>query len=288
MTSPGRFDLHTHSVRSDGHHTPREVVELAHGAGLDGVALTDHDTGDGLTEALQAGDELGLEVIPGTEFSAELGGRSVHVLAYWHDHTETALAAELLRLRDARSDRALRMVENFNALGVPISFARVLEIAAGAPVGRPHLAQAVVEVGACADEREVFERYLADGGPADAPKHAVDPVRAVELLRGAGGVVVLAHPALFGARDGGAERGGGVGREERVAGARREDDDPPLLEVPHHPASNVRLGEGFHADRGHHAGLDVERLEDVLQCECIDDRGQHPHVIGRDAVEPFT
>jgi predicted metal-dependent phosphoesterase TrpH len=205
MTSPGRFDLHTHSVRSDGHHTPREVVELAHGAGLDGVALTDHDTGDGLTEALEAGDELGLEVIPGTEFSAELGGRSVHVLAYWHDHTETALAAELLRLRDARSDRALRMVENFNALGVPISFARVLEIAAGAPVGRPHLAQAVVEVGACADEREVFERYLADGGPADAPKHAVDPVRAVELLRGAGGVVVLAHPALFGARDGGEE-----------------------------------------------------------------------------------
>ena len=205
MTPAGRFDLHTHSVRSDGHHTPREVVELAHAAGLDGVALTDHDTGDGLTEALEAGDELGLEVIPGTEFSAELGGRSVHVLAYWHDHTETALAAELLRLRDARSDRALRMVENFNALGVPISLARVLEIAAGAPVGRPHLAQAVVEVGACADEREVFERYLADGGPADAPKHAVDPVRAVELLRGAGGVVVLAHPALFGARDGSEE-----------------------------------------------------------------------------------
>ncbi len=205
MTSAGRFDLHTHSVRSDGHHTPREVVELAHAAGLDGVALTDHDTGDGLTEALEAGDELGLEVIPGTEFSAELGGRSVHVLAYWHDHTEAALATELLRLRDARSDRALRMVENFNALGVPISLARVLEIAAGAPVGRPHLAQAVVEVGACADEREVFERYLADGGPADAPKHAVDPVRAVELLRGAGGVVVLAHPALFGARDGSEE-----------------------------------------------------------------------------------
>jgi 3',5'-nucleoside bisphosphate phosphatase len=205
MTSAGRFDLHTHSVRSDGHHTPREVVTLAHGVGLDGVALTDHDTGDGLAEALEAGDELGLEVIPGTEFSAELSGRSVHVLAYWHDHTEAALAAELLRLRDARSDRALRMVENFNALGVPITFTRVLEIAAGAPVGRPHLAQAVVEVGACADEREVFERYLADGGPADAPKHAVDPVRAVELLRGAGGVVVLAHPALFGARDGGEE-----------------------------------------------------------------------------------
>lgn len=199
------FDLHTHSVRSDGHDTPREVVQLAHDAGLAGVALTDHDTGDGLAEALAAGDELGIEVIPGTEFSAELDGRSLHVLAYWNDHTEPTLAAELARLRDSRSDRARRMVENFNDLGIPITFDRVVELAAGAPIGRPHLAQAVVEVGGCRDEREVFDRYLADGGPADAPKHAVDPVRAVELLRGAGGVVVLAHPALFGARDGGEE-----------------------------------------------------------------------------------
>lgn len=196
------YDLHTHSTRSDGHHTPREVVALAQAAGLGGVALTDHDTSDGIAEAQRAGEELGIEVVPGTEFSAELGGRSVHVLAYWHDHTEPVLAAEFARLRDTRSDRARRMVDRFNELGVPILFERVVELAAGAPIGRPHLAQAVVEIGACADEREVFDRYLADGGPADAPKHAVDPVRAVELLRGAGGVVVLAHPALFGARDG--------------------------------------------------------------------------------------
>jgi len=202
---PDTYDLHTHSVRSDGHHTPSEVVAMAHEAGLAGMALTDHDTGDGIAEALAAGEEHGIEVIPGTEFSAELDGRSVHVLAYWLDHTEPALAAELSRLRDSRTDRARRIVANFNDLGIPITFARVAELAAGAPIGRPHLAQAVVEVGACADEREVFDRYLADGGPADAPKHAVDPVRAVELLRGAGGVVVLAHPALFGARDGGEE-----------------------------------------------------------------------------------
>jgi predicted metal-dependent phosphoesterase TrpH len=205
MRRDSSFDLHTHSVRSDGHHTPREVVALARAEGLAGVALTDHDTGDGIAEALEAGEELGIEVVPGTEFSAELDGRSLHVLAYWHDHTAPELAAELARLRDTRSDRARRMVELFNALDVPITFERVVEIAAGAPIGRPHLATAVVEVGVCADEREVFDRFLADGGPADAPKHAVDPVRAVELLRGAGGVVVLAHPALFGARDGGEE-----------------------------------------------------------------------------------
>jgi len=205
MRSSESYDLHTHSVRSDGHDSPGEVVELAHAAGLAGVALTDHDTGDGIAEAVAAGEALGLEVVPGTEFSAEIDGRSVHVLAYWHDHTAPELAAELSRLRDSRSDRARRMVERFNALDVPITFERVVELAAGAPIGRPHLAQAVVEIGVCRDEREVFDRFLADGGPADAPKHAVDPVRAVELLRGAGGVVVLAHPGLFGARDGGEE-----------------------------------------------------------------------------------
>ena len=205
MSGTDSYDLHTHSVRSDGHDTPRQVVELAKAAGLAGMALTDHDTGDGIAEAVEAGEELGVEVVPGTEFSAELDGRSLHVLAYWHDHTEPTLAAELARLRDTRSDRARRMVERFNELDIPITFERVVEIAAGAPIGRPHLAQAVVEIGACDDEREVFDRYLADGGPADAPKHAIDPVRAVELLRGAGGVVVLAHPALFGARDGGEE-----------------------------------------------------------------------------------
>ena len=200
-----RYDLHTHSVRSDGHHTPAEVVAMAHEAGLAGLALTDHDTGAGIAEARAAGDALGVEVIPGIEFSAELDGRSVHVLAYWVVHDEPLLAAELARLRDARADRARRMVERFNDLDIPITYERVVRIAAGAPVARPHIAQAVVEVGACADEREVFDRYLADGGPADVPKHAVHPVRAVELLRGAGGVVVLAHPALFGARDGAQE-----------------------------------------------------------------------------------
>jgi len=202
MDTSTAFDLHTHSIRSDGHNTPREVVVLAHAAGLAGLALTDHDTGDGLEEAMAAGEEYGLEVIPGVEFSAELGGRSLHILSYWHDHTQAELAAELGRLRDSRTDRARQMVERLNALDVPVSFDRVVELAAGAPIGRPHLAQAVVEVGACRDEREVFDRFLADGGPADAPKHAVDPVRAVELLRAAGGVVVLAHPALFGSRDG--------------------------------------------------------------------------------------
>ena len=119
-----RFDLHTHSVCSDGHHAPSEVVAMAHAAGLAGVALTDHDTGEGIPEARAAGERLGIEVIPGIEFSAELDGRSVHVLGYWVAHDEPVLAAELARLRDTRADRARRMVERFNALGIPITYER--------------------------------------------------------------------------------------------------------------------------------------------------------------------
>jgi 3',5'-nucleoside bisphosphate phosphatase len=202
MALDPQYDLHTHSDCSDGHHTPEEVVAAAQRAGLAGLALTDHDTGAGLARAQVAAARAGLELIPGVEFSAEQDGLSVHVLAYWVDVTEPMLAAELERLRDERTDRARRIVARFQDLGIGVRLERVIELADGAPIGRPHIAQAVVETGACRDEREVFDRFLADGGPASMPKHAVDPVRALELLTAAGGVPVLAHPALFGSRDG--------------------------------------------------------------------------------------
>jgi 3',5'-nucleoside bisphosphate phosphatase len=138
----------------------------------------------------------------GTEFSAEHQGHSVHVLGFWIDPGFAPLADELDRLRDERRDRAQRIVERFHGLEVPVSFERVLELADGAPIGRPHIAQAVVDTGAASSVREVFDRYLADGGPAYVEKHAVDPMRAVELLVAACGVAVLAHPGLYGARDG--------------------------------------------------------------------------------------
>jgi predicted metal-dependent phosphoesterase TrpH len=257
------FDLHTHSVCSDGHDTPEQLVEMAHAAGLAGLALTDHDTTDGVERATAAGQERGIEVIPGTEFSAELDGTSVHILSFWHDAQEPVLAAELARLRDERTDRARRIVTRFAELGIEISFARVLEIAAGAPVGRPHLAQAVVEVGACADEREVFDRYLADGGPAAVPKHAVHPVRAVELLRAAGGVVVLAHPALFGARDGSEELPAtvlGDMVEAGLSGVEAEHPDHPRPAADRWRALAARHGLFVTAGSDHHGGERPSRL----------------------------
>jgi predicted metal-dependent phosphoesterase TrpH len=192
------IDLHAHSNRSDGTFTPEEVVRLAAERALDVVALTDHDTTDGLEEAAATGREVGVEVVPGVEFSAEYLGTSIHVLCYWPDVANRGLREELRRLRDTRLRRGELMVERLRALGLPISFGRVREIAQGGNIVRPHVAQAMVEAGIVETEKDAFDRYIGDGGPASVPKHALDPVDAVGLIDRAGGVCVLAHPGMWG------------------------------------------------------------------------------------------
>lgn len=196
------YDLHTHTVYSDGTTTPEANVVAASALGLEGLGITDHDTTAAYGPAREAAHDRDLDLVLGVEFSAERDGRSVHVLGYWIDPGYPPLSDELERLADERTDRARRIVARFHDLGIDVAYDRVVELAAGAPIGRPHIAAAVVETGAAADLREVFDRYLADGGPAYVEKHAVHPVRAVELLVASGGVAVLAHPGLDGPRDG--------------------------------------------------------------------------------------
>jgi predicted metal-dependent phosphoesterase TrpH len=193
-----RIDLHTHSNRSDGTFEPAEVVRLAAERALDVVALTDHDTTDGLAEAFTTGSGVGVEVVPGVEFSAEFDGQSVHVLCYWMDPQDAALQLELRRLREDRFRRGELMVDKLRDLGLPVGFERVRAIAGDATIVRPHIAQAMVEAGVVATEKEAFERYIGDGGPAHVAKHALDPVDAVALIGGAGGVCALAHPGMWG------------------------------------------------------------------------------------------
>jgi 3',5'-nucleoside bisphosphate phosphatase len=193
-----RIDLHTHSTNSDGTFEPAEVIRLGAERDLDVVALTDHDTTDGLSEALATGLEVGVEVVPGVEFSAEYLGTSVHILCYWMDTEDPALQLELRRLREDRYRRGELMVDELRALGLPIAFERVREIAGDATIVRPHIAQAMVEAGVVQSEKEAFERYIGDGRPAHVAKHALDPLDAVGLIEGAGGVCVLAHPGMWG------------------------------------------------------------------------------------------
>ena len=196
------YDLHTHSDASDGTTPVEDNVRLAVELGLEGLGVTDHDTTAAWDRAWSAAEGSRLEIVPGTEFSAEHAGASVHVLGFWFDPADARLVEELDRLRNEREHRARAITRRFRELGVEVSFDRIRALAGAAPIARPHIAAAVVETGAAATTKEVFDRFLADGGPAYVAKHAVDPVRAVELLSAAGGVAVLAHPGLFGARDG--------------------------------------------------------------------------------------
>lgn len=191
-------DLHTHSLHSDGLTTPSENAALAAGAGLRALALTDHDTFAGWDQAAEACAARGLVFVPGVELSAEVGERSVHILGYWPDREHPALAAEVERLRNERERRAAVMVARLQAAGMALELTRVRELAGGAPIGRPHLAQAMVEIGAVPDLDTAFGDWIGEGGPAYEPKRALHPADAVRLLRAAGGVAVLAHPGASG------------------------------------------------------------------------------------------
>jgi predicted metal-dependent phosphoesterase TrpH len=195
----GGIDLHTHTNRSDGTFTPQELVRLASQRGLEAVAITDHDTTDGLEDATEAGLELGVEVVPGLELSAELQGTSVHVLCYWMDPEDEELQAELVRLRSERFLRGEAMVDKLRSLGYPVSFERVSEIAGSGNIVRPHVAQALVEAGVVADEDEAFDRLIGDDGAAYVPKHARAPLVTLALVSRAGGACVLAHPGRWSA-----------------------------------------------------------------------------------------
>ena len=197
-----RADLHVHSSASDGTEPPAEVMRRAAQAGLDVVALTDHDTVAGHAEARRAlADSLAssLTLLPGMELSCRLSGprgqRSLHLLAYLFDAGHPDLAAELSRIRDDRVLRARAMVGRLADLGVPITWDQVAAIAGSAVVGRPHIARAMAASGAIASPREAFTRdWIGDGGRAYVGRYALDPVHAIGLVRDAGGVTVLAHP----------------------------------------------------------------------------------------------
>ena len=205
-----RMDLHVHSSASDGTDPPAEVMRRAARAGLDVVALTDHDTVAGHAEARAAAGPVTL--LPGMELSCRLDGRSrgvpggirvssprgwqsLHMLAYLFDPGHPVLAAELARIRDDRVLRARAMVERLAGLGVDVSWEQVAAIAGQAVVGRPHIARAMADSGAIASPREAFTRdWIADGGRAYVDRYALDPARAIGLVQAAGGVTALAHP----------------------------------------------------------------------------------------------
>ncbi|MEJ5199811.1 MAG: PHP domain-containing protein [Anaerolineae bacterium] len=190
-------DLHCHTTASDGALTPVQLVQRASRLGLKVVAVTDHDSTDGVAPALDVAPRYGIEVIPGVEINTDVPGTEVHILGYFLDHTDPALNGELARLREGRIGRAKRMAEKLAEMGAPVRFERILEIAGEGAVGRPHVAQALLEAGHVTSFDQAFEKYIGRDSPAYVERLKFSPAQACALIRRAGGVPVLAHPVFF-------------------------------------------------------------------------------------------
>ncbi len=187
------IDLHTHSTASDGIYTPKQLLQHAKEADISVLALTDHDSTDGIVEAAQAAQALGIDFIPGIEVNTDTHGGEVHVLGYFLEYERPAFQAILKVLRDARERRGQRMVELLNEQGITIHWERVREIAQGA-VGRPHVAKALLEAGYVQTIGEAFDKYIGTNGPAYVPRYKLSPEDAVRLIASANGLPVIAHP----------------------------------------------------------------------------------------------
>ncbi len=193
---PNRVDLHTHSTASDGVYSPSELLHHAHAAGLQVLALTDHDSTNGIEEAAQTAQALGMELIPGIEINTDASGSEVHVLGYFLEYQHPAFQAALQVLRDARVRRGELMVERLNAQGIHINWQRVRQIAHGS-VGRPHVARVLMEAGYVQSMPEAFEKYLCTKCPAYVPRYKLTIEDAIHLILSANGLPVMAHPAGF-------------------------------------------------------------------------------------------
>lgn len=200
VAQPGEVDLHMHSTASDGSLPPEEVVAAAKIAGVAAIALTDHDTLDGIPEATRAANAAGIRVVPGVELSAHDGAREIHVLAL-HVSNPGPLELRLSVFRDSRETRAQQIVDKLNRINVPVTFESVMTEAAGGAVGRPHIARALIKAGHVRDSREAFDRYLGGGKAAFVEKERLEVREAIEIAHAAGAIAIWAHPGQDGRRE---------------------------------------------------------------------------------------
>ncbi len=189
-------DLHVHTTFSDGRLTPAEIVALGVKRGLKTIAITDHDTIDGINPSIQAAQQFPrLTIIPGIEINTDVPQGEVHVLGYFIDYTDKNLIDNLDALRDSREGRAVQMVDKLRSLGCPLEWQNIEKLAQGAPICRPHVAQAMIDAGYVASLKEAFDTYIGHDGPAYVERKKLLPEEAVRLIANSRGLPVLAHPA---------------------------------------------------------------------------------------------
>ena len=191
------IDLHVHSTASDGTYTPAELIKLAHETGLLAIALTDHDSVDGIEEARRAADNFQIELIPGTEFSTEYQGKEIHVVGLYIDHKNKALADQLREFRDCRDNRNEKMTLRLQEEGFSIPYEDLLKTFPDCVLTRAHIARYLLDTKQVSSISEVFDKYIGDGCKCYVDRPKVTPMDAVSLIHQAGGTAFLAHPCLY-------------------------------------------------------------------------------------------
>ncbi len=189
-----RIDLHLHTTHSDGSLSPTAVLQLAHTANVTALAITDHDIVTGIPEAIAAGAERGIEIIPGVEISSCMGNSELHLLGYCIDWQDSELNRRLATLRESRHTRNPQIIERLRALGLDVTYEEVRALAGTDAVGRPHIARLLMDKKYVTSAKDAFDRYLAEGRPAYVARELPNPTDAIAWIRAAGGVAVLAHP----------------------------------------------------------------------------------------------
>lgn len=189
-------DLHLHTINSDGLWSVEKLVRKIANLGLRAFSITDHDSVDAYPEAFELGEELGLEVISGCEFSSEIDGADVHILAYFMDINNRDLTEKLLEIKDIRYKRAKKIVENLNKQGIDLQFQTVLDIAKGGAIGRPHIANALMQEELTYSFKEAFDKFIGYKSPAYVEKLKITPKEVFDLVLNAGGIPILAHPGV--------------------------------------------------------------------------------------------
>ena len=192
-----RIDLHSHTTASDGSLTPAQLVRAAKSQGVGVLAVTDHDTVDGLPEAIAEGERLGVRIIPAIEISSLYEDTELHILGYFIDREDPRLTTALATFQASREDRNPRIIEKLRELGCELTYDEVKAVAGSGTVGRPHIAQVLMRKGYVQSVAEAFEKYLADGGPAYITRALPSPAEAIALIREVGGIPSLAHPVYI-------------------------------------------------------------------------------------------
>jgi len=275
------IDLHTHSTASDGSLAPADVVLAAHEAGLTAVALSDHDSVEGVAEAIAAGRALGLTVVPALELSAEHeSGLSVHILGYFIDHTDPSLLAYLSELRGVRRARARRMVDALRADGYDIDFGDVMARSDGGAVGRVHVAQALCAAGRVSTIREAFETLIGEGCPYFVRKPVPEPAEVVATVRSAGGLAVLAHPSVNGTAHLATElAGAGLEGLEALHGQHSAAEREEMTRLAEDLDLVVTGGSDFHGENAGHTAIGTGDVPESVLAALIERAGDRARAV---------